>query len=177
MTTTPTKANALAGTRALGATTPGHFTSSSIADNLLQHLDKVKRTGPGAWSARCPAHDDRGPSLAIAEKDDGRILLHCFAGCDVQDVLGAVGMTFCDLFPPRAALFPTHQEDQSVKPDRRPFPASDVLRAIGFEALVVSAAAVAMLAGEPFSEVDRERLILAASRIQAALTAAGVTNG
>jgi hypothetical protein len=141
----------------------------SNVDNLLQHLDKVRRTGAGTWSARCPAHDDRGPSLTIAEKDDGRILVHCFAGCDVQDVLGAVGLTFSDLYPPRVV-------DHLVKPDRRPFPAADVLRAIGFEALVVAAAAVAMLAGEPFSELDRERLILAVSRIRAGLTAGGLSH-
>lgn len=139
-------------------------------DNLLQHLDKVKRTGPGAWSARCPAHDDRGPSLSVRLADDGRTLLHCFAGCDVHDVLAAIGMNIGDLFPPRPI-------DHRIKPERRPFPAGDALRAIGFEVLVVAAAAVAMLAGEPFSDVDRERLILAVSRIQAALTAAGVSNG
>lgn len=139
-------------------------------DNLLQHLDKVKRTGPGTWSARCPAHEDRGPSLSIRETDDGRTLAHCHAGCSVEDVLAAVGLTFADLFPPRAL-------DHRVKPERRPFPAADVLRAIGFESLVVAAAAVALLAGEPFSDVDRERLILAVSRIQAAMTAAGVSHG
>jgi len=141
----------------------------SNVHKLLQHLDKVKRTGPCTWSARCSAHDDKGPSLTITEKDDGRVLVHCFAGCDVNDVLGAVGLTFADLYPPRVV-------DHRVGPDRRPFPAADVLRAVGFEALVVAAAAVAMLAGEPFSEMDRERLILAVSRIQAALTAAGVTH-
>lgn len=142
----------------------------SQVDNLLQHLDKVKRTGAHTYQARCPAHDDRGPSLTIRDTDDGRILVHCFAGCDVQDVLDAVGLTFSDLFPPRVL-------DQRTPPERRPFPAADVLRAIGFEALVICSAAAAMLAGEPFSEIDRERLILAASRIQAAMTAAGVSHG
>jgi len=140
------------------------------ADTLLQHLDKVRRTGPGTWSARCPAHDDRGPSLSVRETDDGRVLIHCFAGCDVHDVLGAVGMSISDLFPLRAL-------DHRVGPERRPFPATDCFRAVVFECLVVCAAAVAMLAGEPFSEVDRARLILATSRIQAALTAAGVSHG
>jgi hypothetical protein len=139
-------------------------------ENLLARLDKVRRTGGDTWQACCPAHDDRGPSLSIRATDDGRILLHCFAGCDVQDVIGAVGLTISDLFPPRPL-------DHLVKPERRPFPAADVLRAVGFEALVVSAAAVAMLAGQPFTELDRDRLILAASRIQAALTAAGVAHG
>lgn len=142
----------------------------SNVDNLLQHLDKVRRTGPGTWSARCPSHDDRGPSLSVRETDDGRILLHCFGGCDVHDVLVAIGMKISDLFPSRAL-------DHRVGPERRPFPVADVLGAVAFEALVVCAAAVSLLAGEPFGEVDRDRLILATSRIQAALTAAGMSHG
>lgn len=139
-------------------------------ENLLARLDGVKRTGPGTWLARCPAHEDRGPSLSIREADDGRILLHCFAGCGPHDVLAAVGLTFGDLFPSGPV---THHG----RPERRPFPAADVLRAVAFEALVVGAAAAALLAGQPFGEADRARLILAASRIQAALAAAGVGHG
>jgi hypothetical protein len=138
----------------------------SQVDNLLSHLDKVKRTGKGKWVARCPAHDDRGPSLAISELDDERVLVHCFAGCSTHEVLGAVGLDMAALFPPR--------EIQHGKPERRPFPAADVLRAVGFEALVVCAAAVTMATGEPFTPADRDRLILATERIQAGLTAAGV---
>jgi len=142
--------------------------NSSPADTLLSLLDKVKRTGPGTWQACCPAHADRYPSLSVRELDDGRILVHCFGGCDVQSVLSAVGLTFDDLFPPRPI--------QHGKPERRPFPAADALRAVAFEALVTSAGAVSLLAGEPFSQVDRDRLVLAAARIQAAMTAAGVRN-
>ena len=138
----------------------------SQIDNLLSHLDKVKRTGKASWIACCPAHDDRGPSLSIRELDDERVLLHCFSGCSVHEVLNAVGLDMAALFPLR--------EIQHGKPERRPFPAADVLRAVGFEALVVCAAAVTMMAGEAFTQADRDRLILAAERIQAGLTAAGV---
>lgn len=141
--------------------------NSRGVDNLLSRLDKVRRTGPGTYLARCSAHEDRGPSLSIRERDDGVILLHCFAGCAVPDILAAVGLDIGALFPERAV-------DHRVGPGRRPFPAADVLRAVGFEALVVSSSAVTILNGQPFSAADRERLILAASRIQAALTAAGV---
>jgi len=120
--------------------------------------------------ACCPAQDDRWPSLTIRATDDGRKLVHCFSGCSVEEVLAAVGLTFSDLFLPRAV-------DHLVQPEHQPFPATDVLRAIGFEALVVCASAVAVFAGKPFSQQDRERLILAASRIQAAMTVAGVSHG
>jgi hypothetical protein len=138
------------------------------AEILLSRLDKVKRTGPGRWQARCPAHADKGPSLAIRELDDGRVLIHCFAGCDVHEVVAAAGISMSDLFPERQVR---------GKPERRPFPAADVLRAIAFEAIVVMASASALLSGNPFSEIDRARLGLAVNRIQAALTAAGVDHG
>ncbi len=140
------------------------------AETLLSCLDKVRRTGADTWIACCPAHDDKHPSLTIRDTEDGRTLVHCFAGCSVDEVLGAVSLTFDDLFPPRVI-------DSLVKPERRPFPAADVLRCVGFEVLIVAAAAVAVANGKPVTEADRDRLILAASRIQAAITAAGVRHG
>jgi len=145
-----------------------HTAMSNVA-NLLSRLDKVKPTGNGTYLSRCPAHEDRSPSLAIRETDEGVILLYCFAGCHVHDVVGAVGLDISDLFPPRAI--------HHGKPERRPFPAADVLRAIEFEALVVAAAAVSMRSGEPLSTVDQERLMLAVSRIHAAVTAGGLNHG
>jgi hypothetical protein len=67
------------------------------ADRLLDRLHGVRRTGRG-WIARCPAHADRSASLSVCEGDDGRVLAHCFAGCDVTDVLAAVELTLADLF-------------------------------------------------------------------------------
>ena len=135
------------------------------AELLISKLDKVKQTGPGRWVACCPAREDKHPSMTIRELDDGRILIHDFGGSTVNEILDAIGMDISDLFPPRQTY---------GKPERRPFPAADVLRAIGYEALVVCAAAVTMMSGEAFTQVDRDRLIVAASRIQAGLTAAGV---
>jgi DNA primase len=50
-------------------------------DAFLDKLTKVKRTGNGTWLACCPAHEDRSPSMSVRELDDGRVLVHCFAGC------------------------------------------------------------------------------------------------
>jgi hypothetical protein len=44
---------------------------------LLDHLERVKQTGPGRWIARCPAHEDRSPSLSVRELEDGRLLRLC----------------------------------------------------------------------------------------------------
>ena len=51
------------------------------------------------WTARCSGHDDHDPSLSIALTADGRILLHCFAGCGADHVLASVGLTWRDLAP------------------------------------------------------------------------------
>ena len=138
------------------------------ADRLLSRLEGVKRTGPGRWIARCPAHADKRASLSIRELEDGRILVHDFAQCSVHEVLAAAGLAMEDLFPER--------EIQHGRPERRPFPAADILRCIGFEALVVASAGAAMLTGEPLSGVDRERLMLAVARLQDAITAGGLAH-
>jgi hypothetical protein len=130
-------------------------------DNLLSRLDKVRQSGSDSWMACCPAHEDKSASLSIRYADD-KTLIHCFAGCSVHEVIAAIGLEMSDLFPPRESY---------GKPERRPFPAMDALRGIAFEALVVSAAASAMLAGHPFTQADRERLSMAAARIQSALSA------
>jgi len=48
-----------------------------------------KRSGRG-WIVPCITHDDRRPSLSLADGDDGRLLVHCFAGCDTRDILVAL---------------------------------------------------------------------------------------
>lgn len=60
------------------------------------------RKGSNGWTACCPAHKDRNPSLSIDEGNDGRALLHCHAGCSVNDVCRAKGLTLADLMPIRA---------------------------------------------------------------------------
>jgi hypothetical protein len=66
---------------------------------FLDRLSGVKAQSAGRWVARCPAHDDRTPSLSIAIENDGKVLLHCHAGCTVNAVLRAIGLSFGDLFP------------------------------------------------------------------------------
>ncbi len=133
-------------------------------ENLLTRLEKVRKTGAATWLACCPAHNDRNPSLSIRETTDGRILLHCFAGCDTWEVVSTIGLEMDALFPPSDA-------NGRCKPERRPFPAMDALQAVAFEALVVVSAGAAIMAGQAFAPLDRERLMLAISRIQAAVDA------
>jgi len=68
-------------------------------DILLSRLDKVKRTGDGKYLACCPSHADDDPSLAITDLPDGRILVHCFAGCSPGSIMESLDLSLSDLFP------------------------------------------------------------------------------
>lgn len=65
---------------------------------VLSKLPDARPRGSG-WMARCPAHDDRRPSLRVTTGDDGRALVHCHAGCTPEAVVGALGFTLADLMP------------------------------------------------------------------------------
>lgn len=71
-----------------------------IAEDFVSRLVRPRKTGERSWSARCPAHDDNGPSLRITDAD-GTILIHCFAGCEPAAIVAAAGVALQDLFPPR----------------------------------------------------------------------------
>ena len=60
--------------------------TTSTAEFVARGLEKAKRSGKG-WTARCPTHDDRNPSLSICDGDNGMVLVNCFAGCRPEDVL------------------------------------------------------------------------------------------
>lgn len=84
---------------------------------LLSRLPDAKRSGKD-WMARCPAHQDRKPSLSIREGEDGRALLHCHAGCAPEAVLAALGLTMENLMPKHLAP-PTTRHPTAHKRARR----------------------------------------------------------
>lgn len=72
-------------------------------DILLPRLGRVSETGNSCWSASCPTpahkHGDRSRGLSIKQTEDRRVLLHCYAGCDVKGIVSALGLSLSDLFP------------------------------------------------------------------------------
>lgn len=66
---------------------------------VLQALEPFgAKKAPSGWISRCPAHEDRKPSLTIGQGEDGRALLHCQAGCTVEDVVANLALAMADLF-------------------------------------------------------------------------------
>jgi hypothetical protein len=71
------------------------------ATDFLARLQRVKPTSKRGWTACCPAHDDRDPSLSIKLGDDDRILVNCHAGCTAEAIVEALGLSMRDLMPER----------------------------------------------------------------------------
>lgn len=89
---------------------------STCIDRAIARLEGVRASGKG-YIARCPAHDDHSPSLSIREGDDGRVLLHCFAGCSFRQIIAAMGLDVSDMFPPRLPHFPSNTNAISKRND------------------------------------------------------------
>jgi hypothetical protein len=132
----------------------------STAEAILSRLDKVRQTAANRWMARCPAHEDGSPSLSIRELPDGRTLVHCFAGCASEDILGAVSLAWKDLQPA------TYTGKSSGAPAwTQKFSPLDLLQIVSEEVTVVAIVASDMLAQKTISEDSWKRLASAAGRI------------
>lgn len=119
---------------------------------LLPRLGGVKRSG-ARYMARCPAHQDKSPSLSLSRGDDGRALVHCYAGCETRDVMAAVGLELRDLFPENLSQEQRQQYRRNkLEAERR------------FEALVIEAAEGESRTGDLSGE-SIARLALAQERI------------
>ena len=137
----------------------------SLAEKLITRLDYVKNNGQDRWIARCPAHDDKSPSLTVREVDD-KLLLYCHAGCSAYEVVSAVGLELSDLFPEKI--------NTGNKPLSRPFPAADILRCLSSEITFLAVCASGLARGEKLNQEDQERLLVSASRFRSALTVGGL---
>jgi hypothetical protein len=138
------------------------------AARVMDHLQGLRSTGSGRWIACCPAHEDRKPSLAVRETDDGRLLLHCFAGCNVHEVVSSLGLELSDLFPPPG-------DDSTRRANaRQPFSAADALRCCAYDAVIVSVIASGLAQGDALDQEFRDQLLTSAARLLEATRVANV---
>ena len=137
--------------------------------DLITRFEKVRPSAGkrNEYTCRCPAHADKGPSLSVSESDGGKILMHCFAGCSVEEICGAIGLTVGDLSP-----------DRSRDHRRRPanvISAAAALRIIERDALLVTMVALRIANHQPITKDDAEAVASASVRISEALTLSGTT--
>lgn len=134
--------------------------------NLLNKLQKVKSSGRESWMACCPAHDDKNPSMKIDIKND-KILIKCWSGCSVEDILGAVGMEFSDIMPDK----PLYHRSSGTAPM---LSSADALRIVKYEAAIIMMYGQDLRAGKTPNDEDHSRFVEAVQRVGNAMEAAGV---
>ena len=78
---------------------PSQQPTCHAIEQVLSRLDKVKPSGQHRWRAICPSHPDRNPSLSVRELEDGTVLIKCWTGCSIDEIVAAIGINLCDLFP------------------------------------------------------------------------------
>jgi len=128
-------------------------------ENTLSRLDKPRQRQPGQWSARCPAHPDKSPSLSVRETPDGAVLLHCFGGCETAEIVASLGLELSDLFPPRDKRTGTPKKIANL------LTAGQALELLATETLFVAVAIGNFFHGMTLTQVDIDRLTTAAGRI------------
>ena len=140
---------------------------SNVAENFMTPIDLVlgglsgvRQGQPGQWMTRCPAHEDRRPSLSVCETFDKAVLLHCFAGCTVHDITAVLGLNMADLFPLR--------DSRPGEPRRPPrlLTAGQALELLRQESMLTMVAASNLSRGMTLTDQDRARLLTAVGRIE-----------
>ncbi|KAA0873528.1 CHC2 zinc finger domain-containing protein [Nitrincola tapanii] len=127
------------------------------AADLLGRLDKVKPTGRDRYMACCPAHQDKSPSLSVRfDTSDGRVLIHCFAGCDISDICAAIGLEVADLFPS------TDRPHYAGLPDWKRRRLEDAMSHLKLLILMTESA---QKAGQALSEKDQDDYQRAVARV------------
>lgn len=135
-------------------------------EDLLSRLEKVRQTAPGEWVACCAAHDDRNPSLTIKDAGDGRILLHCFAGCETVAIMAMLGLNLSDLMPDKR-LGPYNGLQATLR--RIPFNPRTVLEAVAFNATAIAVAANDVAYGRRLAPKDADLVADMAREIHEAI--------
>lgn len=94
------------------------------ATEIIAKLNLQHQQASGEWIGLCPSHNDTRPSLVVSRGEDAKLLLHCRAGCTVQQITSEIGITMSDLFD---VTFPSDFGD-IVQSHREPL--SDVAKTI-----------------------------------------------
>jgi hypothetical protein len=127
-----------------------------MVDELLARLDKVKSTGNRKWTACCPVHGDKNPSMSIKEESDGKVLCYCFAcGAKGVDVVGAIGL-------PVSVLF----SEESKSPDRSSWRKQKLLEEKASDELFLRIYTAWEEAGKVISWADQKRYKVAVNRLE-----------
>ena len=125
---------------------------------ILGRFKKVYRSGEGEYQCLCPSHDDRNASLGLKFKED-KMILNCFAGCDMKSILDSVGLTWSDVMP--------NSIDNEYKPRvRMKFNPYAVLKATRDDVLFVALCSSNLSKSISLEDSDKKKLFEVTGRLR-----------
>jgi hypothetical protein len=126
---------------------------------IISRLEKVRPGRSGQWSACCPAHKDKSPSLSIRETDEGSVLIYCFSGCSVNSIVESIGLSLSDLFPPR--------EKSGKEPKKTPklYTPAQALQLFSDYSFLIVLLGIDIIKGNQISEYDLDCCMEAVCKI------------
>jgi hypothetical protein len=129
-------------------------------ESVLGRLEDPRPNGKERWRCRCPSCGGNRSALSIGVGLNDSVLIRCWKGCDVEEVVTALGLIMSDLFPsdPGASALPL--------PRRRMLSAHQCVEVISFECLLTWTAALNLANGHVLTSDDLTRLSTAAHRIE-----------
>lgn len=135
---------------------------------LIPLLKEARNYKTGYWSACCPAHDDKKPSLSVREFPDESISVVCFSGCSTEAILTAVKLNPRDLFPRNDVDSYEYRPPSKLFAHRLPF-TPERIKSLRRDMLYVQIATAQLASGEELSEEDLDKLGIIAINIYEAL--------
>lgn len=126
---------------------------------VLSRLQDYRDRGNGKYIAKCPAHDDRSPSLSITEGRNGNAVMLCFAECSIDEICAALGLEVSDLFP--------HTKSHHAPPQKVRMALTDAFHCLQYESTIVAIAADILANGRALNEEEHNRLRLAVNKLNA----------
>lgn len=133
-------------------------------DLVLSRLDghKLRENGRDRWRSCCPGHGGSNPSaLSIGVGDNDAVLLRCWQGCDIEQIVGALGLELNDLFPPK----PENGHRSGPLKRRRLLTANQALDLLHDEAQLIALSAANIANGVELTDDDTSRVLTAAGRV------------
>ena len=147
----------------------GHMNYSTPTNLLLARLENVKPAGRG-YRAACPAHESKSKStLSLKETDDGRVLLHCFAGCSAIEIVHGLGLELADLFERPITVNPTPQQQRELHDKSKMALWKSCRDDLIVEMNILLLGAGDLYQGKTLSQEDMDRMLLAGKRFRNAL--------
>jgi hypothetical protein len=108
--------------------------------------------------------------MTVREVEDGMLLVHCFAGCGIDAIAGAIGLSISDLMPDK-------QPDELRKSRKIPFSPSDVLACTKNDASLIYVVMCDLDKGIDLTDKQIKAAKKAAARIYSAANIGGANNG